>query len=496
MEDDLPSYQLSATLVGHGADVRTVCAVDDTRVASASLDQVAKLWTGSSQNEYSCTHSYGGHSRYIYAITYLQPTAEYPTGLIATGSVDTNIHLYDPEVDIGPVRQLQGHSQAVCGLNTDSDGNVLSASWDSTAKVWNVDGTCLLTLEGHERSVLCIIAHPEAGKYITCSADLTIGIWSGAKRIGTMRGHTDVPRCMAMLNDTTLASCANDGTVKLWTLPAASGGGSAGGTCTGSVPCHNGVYIYSIATIPSSAASAYDFATCGEDGTVAVWKDGRVVQTIVLPCTSVWDVASRANGDLIVACDDGTVLYLHACVSVCVCVSACMCLCLCVCICMHVCVFVCVYLHACVCVCVCVSACMCVVCVCVIHVCVYVCVIVTHVQPSIYISLTIISIICLFLNTPNNNKVLPVSSAVNPNGVRAMRYDKIFNLFTTYHNNFRKGLATKATHIQLVYNRCTQYDSPCILGLSTQTSCINLTHNRCSQYDSAIYHSLPVTWPG
>lgn len=35
------------------------------------------------------------------------------------------------------------------------------------------------------------------------------------------------------------------------------------------------------------------------------WRDGRVVQTIELPCTSVWAVTCRRNGDLVVACDDG-----------------------------------------------------------------------------------------------------------------------------------------------------------------------------------------------
>jgi len=43
----------------------------------------------------------------------------------------------------------------------------------------------------------------------------------------------------------------------------------------------------------------------GEDGTVTTWRDGNKVQSIAMPCNSVWAVASRANGDLLVACNDG-----------------------------------------------------------------------------------------------------------------------------------------------------------------------------------------------
>ena len=43
----------------------------------------------------------------------------------------------------------------------------------------------------------------------------------------------------------------------------------------------------------------------GEDGTVTVWRGANKVQSIAMPCNSVWAVAARANGDLLVACNDG-----------------------------------------------------------------------------------------------------------------------------------------------------------------------------------------------
>ena len=38
---------------------------------------------------------------------------------------------------------------------------------------------------------------------------------------------------------------------------------------------------------------------------MTTWRDGNKVQSIAMPCNSVWAVASRANGDLLVACNDG-----------------------------------------------------------------------------------------------------------------------------------------------------------------------------------------------
>lgn len=46
----------------------------------------------------------------------------------------------------------------------------------------------------------------------------------------------------------------------------------------------------SICQVPTPDA---DFASCGEDGCLKVWKDGACTQTIDLPCTSVWALCAR-----------------------------------------------------------------------------------------------------------------------------------------------------------------------------------------------------------
>ena len=71
------------------------------------------------------------------------------------------------------------------------------------------------------------------------------------------------------------------GTVRLWDVPSWQP--------LATITAHGGEYIYSIAAVPTAG---HDFVTGGEDGTVAVWKDGAVAQQITMPAKTVWWVSS------------------------------------------------------------------------------------------------------------------------------------------------------------------------------------------------------------
>jgi len=49
-----------------------------------------------------------GHSGFVACVCVLPPSEEHPHGLIATGSNDNNIHIYDLETP-SPLRKLEGH---------------------------------------------------------------------------------------------------------------------------------------------------------------------------------------------------------------------------------------------------------------------------------------------------------------------------------------------------------------------------------------------------
>jgi phospholipase A-2-activating protein len=60
-----------------------------------------------------------------------------------------------------------------------NENTALSASWDETACVWELDGSTdpLITLSGHQSAVWSVI-QLTSGNIITGSADKTIKVWN------------------------------------------------------------------------------------------------------------------------------------------------------------------------------------------------------------------------------------------------------------------------------------------------------------------------------
>jgi WD40 repeat protein len=58
------------------------------------------------------------------------------------------------------------------------DGRLISGSYDYTIKIWDtISGSCLMTLEGHTRSLSCVIQLTD-GRLVSGSFDNTIKIWN------------------------------------------------------------------------------------------------------------------------------------------------------------------------------------------------------------------------------------------------------------------------------------------------------------------------------
>ena len=97
--------------------------------------------------------------------------------------------------------------------------------------------------------------------------------------IRTIRGcHAALPRFAEPLCGLAWTlRCLSAGTVRIWDVPSWQS--------LATIVAHGGEYIYSIAAVPTEG---HDFVTGGEDGTVAVWKDGQVAQQITMPAKTVW----------------------------------------------------------------------------------------------------------------------------------------------------------------------------------------------------------------
>lgn len=289
-------YKLSATLCGHSMDVRCVTTTKEFCILSASRDRTAKLWHPEGIKDFVDVVTYKGHRNFVSCVCWFPPCEAFPEGLVITGSNDNTILGYNLQDGIIQIT-LEGHENAVCSVTPGQDsGLLLSSSWDSTAKVWNVNAplTTPLTLKSHQAAVWSAI---ELGNstYATASADKTVKLWmKSGTLISTLTGHTDCVRDLTVASPDTFLSCSNDASVRLWTNK---------GQCLNTYYGHSN-YIYSLSINP---AIENGFVSCGEDGSVRLWECGDCVREIRLPVQSVWSVTCLDNGDIVAGSSDGIV---------------------------------------------------------------------------------------------------------------------------------------------------------------------------------------------
>ena len=152
------------------------------------------------------------------------------------------------------------------------------------------------------------------GVVLTASADKTIKHWqldssnTKAENICKYIGHVDCVRGIALnsKNEQEFFTCSNDGYVLHWRLTQTSPLRKFRVTDS---------FLYSINMLVSlndttSSKDCY-FITSGEDRSLRIHcasdSSESTVQTIALPCQTLWYTICLPNGNLVVACSDGTI---------------------------------------------------------------------------------------------------------------------------------------------------------------------------------------------
>ena len=121
--------------------------------------------------------------------------------------------------------KLQGHTGQVHAIDiSDNDQWLLSSSWDSTARLWNVaDGQTKMVFSGHTQSVFDARFSPDLKNIVTASNDSTIRIWNiqSGKTIKTLVGHEEwVTKLRFSTDGKLLVSLSFDNTARIWSYPS------------------------------------------------------------------------------------------------------------------------------------------------------------------------------------------------------------------------------------------------------------------------------------
>jgi E3 ubiquitin-protein ligase RFWD2 len=84
---------------------------------------------------------------------------------LAFGSADHHVHYYDVRHDREPLQVFKGHGKAVSYVRFLNNDELVSASTDSTLKLWNVHtGECVRTFSGKGRKRAGVMVIPDQGR--------------------------------------------------------------------------------------------------------------------------------------------------------------------------------------------------------------------------------------------------------------------------------------------------------------------------------------------
>ena len=300
------------TFRGHNDSVNCISfSPTQDAIATASKNGSTKLWdldgkclqTFAGQNRLARNFIYSpiqlvdnlfvtfkGHEGLVTSISF-SPTQD----MLATASTDGTAKMWDLQGNCLVAFTEKNYSVNSVSFNLTQDV-IATASDEGTAKLWDLQGNCLKTFTGHGNSVNCVSFSPNQEEIATASKDGSAKLWDfDGHCLQTFTGHSDSVSsvCFSPIQDA-IATASSDRTAKLWDLH---------GNCLITFAGHEDS-VNSISFSPTGNA----IATASSDKTAKLWDlQGNCLITFTGHNDSVWSVSFSPNGDTIAtASQDGT----------------------------------------------------------------------------------------------------------------------------------------------------------------------------------------------
>ncbi|AMD21790.1 HFL066Cp [Eremothecium sinecaudum] len=209
-----------------------------------------------------------GHNGWVTSLA----TSPALPNILLSGSRDKTLitwKLTGDEQQFGvPVRSFKGHSHIVQDCTLTLNGKfALSASWDKTLRLWNVEtGDCINRFVGHKSDVMSVSIDTSDTQIVSASRDKTVKVWNThGDCVVTLLGHNDwVSHARIAPKENAdeppcVITAGMDKVVKVWNLSSF--------TIEADFIGHNN-YVNSVRPSPDGSI----FASACKDGQIILWN--------------------------------------------------------------------------------------------------------------------------------------------------------------------------------------------------------------------------------
>nr|XP_042906350.1 WD repeat-containing protein 37 [Parasteatoda tepidariorum] len=244
--------RLSKEYIGHRDGVWEVSysRCGPPQIATASADHTARIWD---IHNGKCIVQYWGHKGSVNSVRFHpnqdlvvsasgDQTAHVWSVSSSSGNTDMKYHSSEEEVELSEEDhaddvesshnmtvlknskiELQGHIGVVIAADWLAGGDqVITASWDRTANVYDVQtGELVTQLVGHDQELTNTCTHPTQRLVVTSSKDTTFRLWDfrdAIHSVSVFQGHTNPVTSATFASGDKVVSGSDDRTVKVWDL--------------------------------------------------------------------------------------------------------------------------------------------------------------------------------------------------------------------------------------------------------------------------------------
>jgi WD40 repeat protein len=287
--------QCLKTWHGHTAHIQSIVFSPDSKLLCSGVsDGTMRLWNADS----------GVHLKVFQASNYRVLSVAFSPDQQLLAAASKSLTLWNLRTG-ERLHELQEHTNLITSVQFTATGQLVSGSFDGTAKLWDVQsGQCLHTFCGHTHSIWAVALSSDGQILVTGSNDSTSKLWNLATKqcVATLSGHTGSIQAVAMSPDgQRIASGGDDTCVKLWD--------SHSHVCLHTL----GDHPYGIKSVAFSS-DGRQLLTGGCDRTVRLWdvNTGELLKSVQGHTNRVISVAFRAGTPIIASgSEDQTIKFWH-----------------------------------------------------------------------------------------------------------------------------------------------------------------------------------------